>query len=89
MITSEISDAKFKRLPYPAYSLDLSPCDFRLFGILKGNMKDRAFQTIEKIIDAVTLIWNGVTFEQLQSVFLNWMEHFESAPSNGETYDIA
>jgi hypothetical protein len=28
MITSEISDAKFRRLPHAAYSLDLSPCDF-------------------------------------------------------------
>jgi hypothetical protein len=39
--------------------------------MLKGNMKDRAFQTVEEIMEAVTLIWNGVTFEQLQSVFLN------------------
>jgi hypothetical protein len=52
-------------------------------------MKNRAFQTIEKIMDAVTLIWNGVTFEQLQSFLLNWMEHFEWTISNGETYDIA
>jgi hypothetical protein len=71
MIAQKISDAKLKKLPYPAYSPDLSPCDFWLFGMLKGNMKDRAFQTIEEIMEAVTLIWNGVTFEQLQNVFLN------------------
>jgi hypothetical protein len=45
--------------------------------MLKGNMKNRAFQMVEEILEAVTLIWNGVTFEQLQSVFLNWMEHLE------------
>jgi hypothetical protein len=45
--------------------------------MLKGNMKDRAFQTVEEILEAVALIWNGVTFEQLQRVFLNWMERLE------------
>jgi hypothetical protein len=87
MITQEISDAKLGRLPHPAYSLDLSPCDFWLFGMLKGNMKDHAFQTVEEILEAVTLIWNGVTFEQLQSVFFNWMERLECVTSNeGECY---
>jgi hypothetical protein len=27
-ITKEISDAKLERFPHPAYSPDLSPCDF-------------------------------------------------------------
>jgi hypothetical protein len=62
-IAEEISDAKLERLPHPAYSPDLSPCDFWLFGMSKENMKDRAFQTIEEILEAVTLIWNAVSFE--------------------------
>jgi histone-lysine N-methyltransferase SETMAR len=71
MITQEISDAKFERLPHPAYSPDLSPCDFWLFEVLKQKVKDRAFQRVEEILEAVTLLWNEVRFEQLQSVFLN------------------
>jgi hypothetical protein len=39
--------------------------------MLKGNMNDRAFQTVEEILEAVTLIWNGLTFEKFHSVFLN------------------
>jgi hypothetical protein len=88
MIALKISDAKLQRLSHPVYSPDVSPCDFWLFGMLKGNMKDRAFQTIEEILEAVTLIWNGVTFEQLQTVFLNWMEHLEWVISNGGDYYI-
>jgi hypothetical protein len=88
-ISPKISDAKLERLPHPDYSLDLSQGDFWLFGMLKGNMKDRAFQTIEKIMDTVILIWNGVTFDQLQNVLLNCTEHLESGISNGEGYDIA
>jgi hypothetical protein len=45
--------------------------------MLKNKMKDRAFQTIEEILEAFTVTWNAMSFEQLQSVFLNWMEHFE------------
>jgi hypothetical protein len=88
MITQKISDAKLERLPHPAYSPDLSPCDFCSFGILKGNMKNGAFQTVEEILEALTLIWNGVTFEQLQSVFLNWIERLEWVISNGGDYYI-
>jgi hypothetical protein len=63
MITQKISDAKLERLLHPAYSPDLSLCDFWLFRMLKGNMKDRAFQTAEAILEGITLILNGVTFE--------------------------
>jgi hypothetical protein len=38
-------------------------CDFWLFEMLKGNVKGRALQTVEEILEVVTLIWNGVTFE--------------------------
>jgi histone-lysine N-methyltransferase SETMAR len=88
MITQEISDAKFERLPHPAYSPDLSPCDFWLFGMLKQKVKDRAFQRLEEILEAVTLLSNDVTFEQLQSIFLNWMERLEWVISNGGDHYI-
>jgi hypothetical protein len=70
-IIEKISDTKLERLPHPAYSPDLSPLDFLLFGMLKEKMKNRAFQTVEEMLEAVILIWNAVSFEQLQSVFLN------------------
>jgi hypothetical protein len=38
---------------------------------VKQKVKDRTFQRVEEILEAVTLLWNEVTFEQLQSVFLN------------------
>jgi hypothetical protein len=56
--------------------------------MFKGNMKDRAFQTVEEILEAITLIWNGVTFEQLQSVFLNLTDHLEWVILNGREYYI-
>jgi hypothetical protein len=52
-------------------------------------MKDRAFQRVEEIMDAITLTWNGVTLEQLQSVFLNWTGHLEWVTANRGGYYIA
>jgi hypothetical protein len=85
----KILDARLERLPHPAYSPDLSPCDFSLFGMLKGNMKDHAFQRVEEILEGITFIWNGVIFEQLQSVFFDSLGRLESVISNWAEYYIA
>jgi hypothetical protein len=54
--------------------------------MLKGNMKHRAVATIDEILELVTLIWNGLAFEKLPSVFLNWMERLEWVVLNGREY---
>jgi hypothetical protein len=56
--------------------------------VLKEKVKDQAFQTVEEISDAVPLIWNAMSFEQLQHVFLNWMERLEWVIENGGRYYI-
>jgi hypothetical protein len=45
--------------------------------MLKHKMKDRSFQTIEEIPDAVTTILEDLTFENIQSIFFNRMEHLD------------
>jgi hypothetical protein len=67
-VTTQITNAKFKCLLHPLYSPDLSPCDFWLFGILKHTTKDKSLQTVEEIQDAMTVIWEDLTFEDLQRV---------------------
>jgi histone-lysine N-methyltransferase SETMAR len=66
-VTDELEVLRLDRVPHPPYSPDLSPCDFSLFGMLKQKIKDRVFQTIEEILDAIRHVWRKVTFEQLQS----------------------
>jgi hypothetical protein len=66
-------DAKgLARSPHPPYSRDLSPCDCWFFGIAKGKMRDRECHTVQDILGRLTEIWNGLTFEDLKSVFLEW-----------------
>jgi hypothetical protein len=38
----------------------------------KGEMKDREFQTVQDIRRRLTEIWNDLTFQDVQSVFLEW-----------------
>jgi hypothetical protein len=57
------------RTPHPPYSLDLSPCDFRFFGMTKGKMKDRKFHAVQDIRPRLTENRNDLTFEDVQSVF--------------------
>jgi hypothetical protein len=66
------------RLPHPPYSPDISPCDFWLLGLLKEIMKDREFHSHEEIDEAITVAWNDLTFETVQSIFYDWMRRLAS-----------
>jgi hypothetical protein len=39
-------------------------------------MKDREFHSHDEIEEAIAVAWNGLTFEDVQSVFYNWMCRF-------------
>jgi hypothetical protein len=36
-------------------------------------MKDRGFHSHEQIEEAITVAWNGLLFEDVQSIFYDWM----------------
>jgi hypothetical protein len=74
------------RLPRRPYSSDLSPCDFWVFGMLKGILKDREFHSYDEIEEAITMAWNDVTFNEVQSVFHNWMNRLRWVIENGGEY---
>jgi hypothetical protein len=46
-------------------------------------MTDRQLQNPKEILDAVTKLWNEVTFEELQNVFLAWMGRLQWVIQNG------
>jgi hypothetical protein len=51
-------------------------------------MKERVFQNEEQILAANTESWNGLTFEDTQRVFHNWMERLMWVIANsGEYYE--
>jgi hypothetical protein len=69
-----LENNKIERAFNPAYSPDISPCDFWLFGFLKKKLKEQELSTSDEILEAITTIWNDVTFEELQSGFSIWIQ---------------
>jgi hypothetical protein len=72
--------------PHPPYSLELSPCDFWFLGMAKRKMKDREFHTVQNILGHVMEIWNDLTFEDVQSVLLEWQMRLNRVIENGGYY---
>ena len=52
-VTSVIDDYKWGTLKHPAYSLDLSPCDFDLFQELKKPLRGIRFEDFDELKVAV------------------------------------
>jgi histone-lysine N-methyltransferase SETMAR len=86
MVTSEIKKNHISRMPHPPYSLDISPCDFWLFGMLKQVLRDREFSLSDEIEDAIAQAWNDLTFDDVQSVFQNWIRRVVWVAENDRQY---
>jgi hypothetical protein len=52
----------------------------------KGEMKDREFHTVHDIRSQLTEIWTRLTFEDVQSVFLEWKIRLNWVIENGGEY---
>jgi histone-lysine N-methyltransferase SETMAR len=76
------------RLPHPPYSPDINPCDFLLFELLKGVLKYHQFNSSNEIEEAITKVLDGLTFDEVQSVFHNWMSRLACVTKNREEYII-
>jgi hypothetical protein len=72
-VMSKFDKHHIARLPHPHDSPDLNPCDFWVFGMLKGILKDREFHSHDETEEMITMTWNDLTFDEVQSVFHNWI----------------
>ncbi|KAA6403661.1 MAG: putative Mariner Mos1 transposase [Streblomastix strix] len=63
----------FTQLKHPAYSPDISPCDFFLFGVLKQELKGKLFRNEDEAEQAVTRILNEIHPSEIQRAFRNWI----------------
>jgi histone-lysine N-methyltransferase SETMAR len=66
-VTEFLAGNGMKRVSHPPYSLDLAPCDFYLFGYIKGRLADASFEEPDQLLQAIDGIlqsiekphWNG------------------------------
>jgi transposase len=68
----EIHTNNLTRLPHPAYSPDLAPADFWLFGYLKFMLEGHSFETAEELQEKVTEILMSIPTSTFGAVFEEW-----------------
>jgi hypothetical protein len=68
---------KIERLDHPSYSPDLELCDLWFFGWDTTALRNQAFPDADTVVEALTDLFDGVTFEELQTVVQNWIERLE------------
>jgi hypothetical protein len=54
-----------------------------MFDFLKEKLEEQELSTSDEIIEAIATIWNGVTFEELQSVFSEWIQRVTCVIEHG------
>jgi histone-lysine N-methyltransferase SETMAR len=84
-VQEHLTGLGFKRLEHPPYSLDLAPCDFFLFGEMKGNFWGQCFDSLDGLFDAGESFLGGLCADVLQTVFQEWIQHLRlCSESSGE-----
>jgi hypothetical protein len=58
-----------KRAPHPPYSPDLAPCDFYLFGDIKGRLAGASFEDPDQLLQATDAIFSQLKTTTLERVF--------------------
>jgi hypothetical protein len=73
-IKHKLIAADIAHTSHPPYSPDLNSRDFWLFGFPRESMEGMDLSTEDRIVEAITIIWRGVTFDTLQSVSQEWVQ---------------
>jgi transposase len=75
--TECLSRTKAKRVPHPAYSPDLAPSDFFLFGFLKTKLQEYDIPDRETLKSAISDIFAEISEDTLISVFEAWIKRLK------------
>jgi hypothetical protein len=75
-----------QRAPHPAYSPDLAPSDFSLFGYVKQRLSGCQFADQDSILRAVSDILAGIEKVTLESHLHDWMQRLCQRSATGEEY---
>jgi hypothetical protein len=71
-VRDRMAAAELERMGHSPCSLDLAPCDFFLFGYLKGKLVGKQYETPEDLVSEVRTIIDGIRPDILKSVFESW-----------------
>ena len=72
--------------PHPAFSPNLAPSDFYLFGKVKDAIKGMEFESEEDLLDEVIKVLSQISREELESVMDEWEQRLLACIANGGDY---
>jgi hypothetical protein len=76
---------RLRQAPHPAFSLNLTPSDFYIFGKLKMALIGAAFAEDGELLHGVMEVPNGISREELEEVFEERLRRSERCiHQNGE-----
>ena len=81
-----LAQKKFTVPPHPAYSPDLAPSDFYLFGKLKKKFECVMFESAEELEEAIRDEFSKISKNELKSVFNGWIERLQRCIEIGGSY---
>ena len=73
-VTDFLRSADLELLGHPAYSPDIAPCDFAIFGFLTHKLTGIHFQNATELIDAIQESLQGYNFK---GVFEEWIDRLQ------------
>lgn len=86
IVKDYVIHSKLKILDHPAYSPDLSICDFGIFGTLKNSLVGNEFESEDELFDAIHNFFESKSETFFKSLFYEWMRRLEACISNGGNY---
>jgi hypothetical protein len=68
---------------HPAYSPDLAPCNFFLFGAMKENFSGMRFARADELFQGVEDFLEGLSADTIHAVFGEWIRRLELCCEGG------
>jgi hypothetical protein len=86
MSKEKIEELGFILMPQPPYSPDLTPYDFFLFGHLEQHLEGKRFTREDKVIPAVTRVFDKIPLQTFQNVMDDWQHRLRKCIQPGGEY---
>jgi histone-lysine N-methyltransferase SETMAR len=82
----KVASLGMRRMDHPPYSPDLAPCDFFLFGYIKGKLSGASFSTTDELANAIREVILGIPGDMILRVFQEWMARLQACCDCGGNY---
>lgn len=86
LVLSYLADNNIETLPHPAYSPDLSPCDFWLNPLIKDYLRGRRFESRHAVGSALFQCLNTIPKQAFRDAFSDWIQRLEKCVRVGGEY---